>query len=182
MSETKVITGLVRFSYANVFVPKAAQEGGKEKYSVSILIPKKNKKTLADIGAAVEVAAELGKAKFKNKDPKKVKNFKWPLRDGDEERDDDENYAGMMFVNASSDNKPAVVDPDRDPILDSDDFYSGCWGRASVNFYAFSVNGNIGIACGLNNLQKLKDDESLTGRSSANDDFSEEYEEDDLLG
>lgn len=182
MSETKVITGLVRFSYANVFEPKAAQEGAKEKYSVSILIPKKNKTTLEAMKKAIEAAVELGKAKFNNKDPKKLKNFKWPLRDGDEEREDGEVYAGMMFVNASSDNKPAIVDVDKDPILDTTDFYSGCWGRASVNFYAFNVSGNIGIACGLNNLQKLKDDDALSGRASAAEDFSDDLEEDDLMG
>lgn len=182
MSETKVITGLVRFSYANVFEPKAAQEGAKEKYSVSILIPKKNKATLKAMEEAIEAAVGLSAAKFKNKDPKKLKNFKWPLRDGDEEREDDENYAGMMFVNASSDNKPSIVDADKDQIFDADDFYSGCWGRASVNFYGFSVSGNMGIACGLNNLQKLKDGDRLSGGASAAEDFADDFEDDALLG
>lgn len=180
MSDTKVITGLVRFSYANVFEPRAAQEGAKEKYSVSILIPKKNKETLRKMEEAIEAAVEAGKAKFNNKDPKKIKNFKWPLRDGDEERDEDETYAGMMFVNAASDQKPGIIDVDKDPILDPEDFYSGCWGRASVNFYAFNTSGNMGIACGLNNLQKLKDDDRLSGRAKAEDDFAEDFE-DDLL-
>lgn len=182
MSETKVITGLVRFSYAHVFEPKAAEEGGKEKYSVSILIPKKNKNLLAEIEDAIDAACDEGAAKFKNKDPYKIKKFKWPLRDGDEERDDDEAYENMMFVNATSDRQPGIVDRDRDEIIDEDDFYSGCWGRASINFYAFNTSGNMGIACGLNNLQKLKDDERLSGRASAADDFAEDFEDDDMLG
>lgn len=181
MSDTKVITGLVRFSYAQVFEPKAVNEGDDPKYSVSILIPKKSKEMVKVIKAAIEAAAVAGKPKFKNKDPKKIKNFHWPLRDGDEEREDDPTYAGMYFVNASSKQKPQIVDKDRDPILDQEDFYSGCWGRASVNFYAFAVSGSNGVACGLNNLQKLKDDESLTGRSSAADDFADDFEDDDLL-
>lgn len=181
MSETRVITGLVRFSYANVFVPKAAVEGEKEKYSVSILIPKKNKEALKEIAAAIDAAVELSAGKFKNKDPKKTKNFKWPLRDGDEEYPDDEALKGMMFIGAASNSKPAVVDSDRDPILDSNDFYSGCWGRASLNFYGFNASGNVGIACGLNNLQKLKDDENLSGKTSASEDFAEDYDGEDLL-
>ncbi len=186
MSDTKVITGLVRFSYVHVFEPHAAQEGSKEKYSVSILIPKSSTDMISRIEDAVNAAADAGKAKFNNKDPRKNKNFKWPLRDGDEERSEDGNYAGMMFLNASSNTKPGLIDVDKDPILDPEDFYSGCWGRASINFYPFNTSGNMGVACGLNNLQKLKDDEALAGKTSAKDDFADEFadefEEDDLLG
>lgn len=168
MSETKVITGKVRFSYANVFEPKAAQEGAEPKYSVSLIIDKNDKKTLKAIEKAIEAAIEAGKAKFGGKIPK---NLKLPLRDGDEEREDDENYEGKMFVNASSSNKPGVVDEDLNPIMDREDFYSGCYGRASLNFYAFNVSGNKGVACGLNNLQFLEDGDRLSGGASAEEDF-----------
>lgn len=174
-NETKVITGKVRFSYAHVFEPHSVEEGGQKKYSVSILIPKSDKKTLAKIEAAVEAATEAGKGKWGNKIPK---NLKLPLRDGDEEREDDENYAGMMFVNASSNSKPGIVDANLDALMDQDEFYSGCYGRASLNFYAFNVSGNKGIACGLNNLQKLEDGDRLSGGASAEEDFAD----DDLLG
>lgn len=173
MSETKVITGKVRFSYANVFAPKAAQEGQEEKYSVSVVIDKSDTKTIEKIEKAIEAATQAGKAKFGNKIPK---NLKLPLRDGDEEREDDEAYIGKMFVNCTSKNKPGLVDADLQPIMSQDEFYSGCYGRASINFYAFNVNGNKGIAAGLNNLQKLEDGERLSGGASAEDDFS-----DDLL-
>lgn len=183
MSNTKVVTGLVRFSYVHAFEPHSVEEGQPKKYSVSILIPKKNKDTLKKLEEVIENAAVAGKAKFNNKDPHKVKNFKWPLRDGDEEREDDPTYKGMYFVNASSNQKPGIVDADRDEILDESDFYSGCWGRASLNFFAFNTSGNMGVACGLNNLQKLKDDEPLGGaRSKAEDDFADDFEDDDLLG
>ena len=177
MSTTKVITGKVRFSYAHVFEPSAIEEGQEKKYSVSIIIPKKDTKTLNKIKEAIKAAAEEGKAKFGGTVPK---NYKNPLRDGDEEREDDENYAGYMFINANSTRKPGLVDEDLNPIMDKDDFYSGCYGRASVNFYAFNVSGNKGVACGLNNLQKLEDGERLGGgASSAEDDFGADG--DDLL-
>ena len=152
-NSTKVITGLVRFSYAHVFEPQAAAEGADKKYSVSLLIPKEDTKTIEKIEAAIEAATEAGKAKFGGKIPKVLK---LPLRDGDEEKED-EIYEGMFFVNATSASKPGIVDKDLNDIIDKDEFYSGCWGRASVNFYAFNVSGNKGIACGLNNVQKLKE-------------------------
>lgn len=172
MSTTKVITEKVRFSYAHVWEPSAMQEGQEKKYSVSLLIKKSDKKTLDKINAAIQLALEEGKSKFGGKIPKAPK---LPLRDGDLERENDEIYGGCMFVNATSKSKPGLVDKNTDPIMDKDEFYSGCYGRASINFYAFSVSGNKGIACGLNNLQKLEDGESLGGgRVSAEEDFGEE--------
>ena len=177
MSSTKVITGKVRFSYAHVFEPSAINEGDDKKYSVSILVPKKDLETLARIKNAIEAATQEGKGKWNGKIPTVLK---LPLRDGDAERPDDEAYEGMMFLNASSKNRPGIVDENTDPVMSKDDFYSGCFGRASVNFYAFSVSGNKGIAVGLNNLQKLEDGDSLSGGgSSASDDFGSD---DDLLG
>ena len=172
----KVITGKVRFSYAHVFEPSAINEDQDKKYSVSIIIPKKDKKTLKKIKAAIQEALEEGKAKFGGSIPKKWKN---PLRDGDEEREDDENYEDCMFINAASQRKPGLVDENLDPIMDKEDFYSGCYGRASVNFYPFNVSGNKGVACGLNNLQKLEDGEHLGGgATSAEDDFGDDSDDD----
>lgn len=173
---TKVITGKVRFSYANVWEPKSIN-GGDEKYSVSLIIPKLDKETIAKINAAVEAAKKEGISKFGGKIPA---NLKLPLRDGDLDRPDDEAYANSYFVNANSTTKPNIVDKNVQPILDSTEFYSGCYGRASIVFYAFNSNGNKGIACGLQNLQKLADGEPLGGRSRAEDDFGV-TEDDDLL-
>ncbi len=164
MSDTKVITTKVRFSYAHVFEPTAIEEGQAKKYSVAILIPKKDKKLLAKIEAAVKAAAELGKAKtFGGKIPA---NLKTPMRDGDKEKPDSEEYEGMMFLNASSQTKPGLVDENLDPIMNKELFYSGCYGRASINFYAFNKAGNKGIAAGLNNIQKLEDGDKLSGGGS----------------
>jgi hypothetical protein len=177
MSQTKVITGEVRFSYAHVFEPSSINEADAKKYSASILIPKTDKVTLSKIEKAIEAAKQEGKGKWNGKIPPVLK---LPLRDGDVERPDDEAYEGMMFLNASSKNKPGIVDENRDGIMSNDEFYSGCYGRASLNLYAFNVNGNKGIAVGLNNLQKLRDGDRLSGGgSSAAYDFGDE---DSLLG
>lgn len=176
---TKVITGKVRLSYLHVFKPSAAPGSTEEKYSASIIIPKKDKETIAKINAAIKAAQDAGKDKLSGKG-----KLKLPLRDGDEEKDDDEDYAGSYFLNATSKTKPGLVDKSLDPIMDQDDLYSGCYGRVSINFYAFNTNGNRGIACGLNNIQKLADGEPLGGgRSKPEDDFDavEAGEDDDFM-
>lgn len=175
-TSTKVVTGEVRFSYAHVFEP-ASINGGDPKYSVSILIDKNDKKTLAKIEKAVEAAKTAGAAsKFGGKIPA---NLKLPLRDGDVDREDDEVYAGKYFINANCNQRPGVVDRAGNPIIDTTEFYSGCYGYASVTFYAFNTSGNKGIACGLNNLMKTRDGESLGGHSRAEDDFADLISSDD---
>ena len=178
MTSTKVITDKVRFSYTHVWEPAAMEEGQQKKYSVSLIIPKSNKKLVQKLKDAIKVAFEEGKAKFGGKVPATWKN---PLRDGDEERPDDENYEGAYFVNANSLRKPGIVDENASPIIDRDEFYSGCYGRASINFSAFNVSGNKGVAAGLNNLQKLEDGPRLSGGASAEDDFGSEAESDELF-
>lgn len=175
-NKTKVITGKTRFSYANIWEAKSIN-GGDEKYSVSLIISKDDTKTINEIKAAIEAAKQEGKAKFGGKIPA---NLKLPLRDGDVDRPDDEAYKNSYFVNANSKDKPQIVDKNVKPILDQSEVYSGCYGRASVTFYAFNSNGNKGIACGLGNLQKLSDGEPLSGRSRAEDEFSS-FEDEDFL-
>lgn len=173
----KVITGKVRFSYAHVFEPTAIEEGNTPKYSVALIIPKSDTNTIDKIKKAIKEAAEEGKAKFGGKIPN---NYKNPLRDGDEEREDDPAFENSYFINASSTRKPQIVDRNLDEIIDRDEFYSGCYGRASINFYAFNTAGNKGVAAGLNNLQKLEDGERLGGGSTAEQDFAD-FDDDDLL-
>ena len=175
-NNTKVITGKVRFSYANVWEPKSIN-GGDEKYSVSLIIPKADTKTVNDIKSAIEAAKQEGKAKFGGRVPA---NLKTPLRDGDIDRPDDEAYKNSYFINANSKDKPQIVDKNVKPILDQSEVYSGCYGRASITFYAFNSNGNKGIACGLGNLQKLADVNALSGRTRAEDEFST-FEDEDFL-
>lgn len=174
---SKVITGVVRLSYAHVWEP-ASINGSTPKYSVSLIIPKEDTKTIDAINAAVEAAIKDGAAKFGGKIPSKA-SLKLPLRDGDVERDD-EAYKGAYFVNANSTTAPQIVDKAVQPILDRDEVYSGCYARVSITFYAFNTNGNKGIACGLGNIQKVKDGEPLGGRSTASDDFATDPDEDFL--
>ena len=187
---TKVITGpATRWSYCNVWEPKATYNG-KLKYSVSLIIPKSDTKTIAKINAAVQAAYEEGQGKLKGngKSVPALSVLKTPLRDGDLERPDDEAYANSFFLNANSSNQPGIVDANRDPIIERSEVYSGVYGRASINFYAFNTNGNKGIACGLNNLQKISDGEPLGGMTRAADDFDDGFipdgvtdEDDDFL-
>jgi hypothetical protein len=178
----KVITGHnTRWSYANVWEPKSIN-GGALKYSVSLIIPKSDSKTVAKIQAAIEAAYKEGESKLKGsgRSVPALSVLKTPLRDGDTERPDDEAYADSYFINANSASAPGIVDADRQPVIDRSEVYSGAYGRVSINFYAFNSNGNKGIACGLNNLQKMKEGEPLGGKSRAEDDFASE-EEDDFL-
>ena len=174
---TKVVTGIVRLSYANVWEP-ASINGGSPKYSVSLIIPKSDTKTITAINAAVDAAIKEGAAKFGGKIPNKAA-LKLPLRDGDIERED-EAYQGAYFVNANSTTAPQIVDRSVQPILDRNEVYSGCYARVSINFYAFNSNGNRGVACGLGNIQKVRDGEPLGGKSSAADDFSTDFDDDFL--
>ena len=182
INPTKVITGVnTRWSYVNAWESKSIN-GGAPKYSVSLIIPKSDTKTIEKIQAAIQAAYDEGQGKLKGngKSVPALSVLKTPLRDGDAERPDDEAYADSYFINANSGTAPGIVDADRQPILDRSEVYSGVYGRASINFYAFNSNGNKGIACGLNNLQKIKDGEPLGGKSRAEDDFDTE-EDDDFL-
>lgn len=179
MSDTKIITGKVRFSYVNIFKSRAFQAGQDAKYSICLLIPKEDKATIKKIRAAIDAAVQDGIAsKWGGKKPG---NLKLPLRDGDAERADEApEYEGMYFLNCNSNQKPGIVDKDLNEILDPDEVYSGCWGRASINFFPFNTNGNKGVGVGLNNIQKLKDDEPLgAARASAESDFGDGFEDDE---
>lgn len=180
VNSTKVITGKVRFCYVNVFEPTAMNEGDTPKYNICILIPKDGNVTVAKINAAIDAAKEAGKAKIADKNGRIPANLKLPLRDGDVERPDDPAFEGMYFINANSMRKPSIVDRDLNPIMSKDEFYSGCYGRASINFYAFNVSSK-GIAAGLNNLQKLEDGEMLAGGSTVEEDFGGDNAFDDEL-
>ena len=171
----KVVFGEVRFSYCHVFEPWSSN-GEEAKYSVSLLIPKSNKQILKQIKQAIEQAKQEGISKFGGKIPP---NLMIPIRDGDTEREDDDAYTGHYFMNANCKTPPGIVDRKRQPIIDTTEFYSGCYGYASITFYAYNRNGNKGIACGLNNLMKTRDGENLGGRAKAEDDFADIVLDDD---
>jgi len=178
----KVITGRnTRWSYANVWEAKSIN-GGTPKYSVSLIIPKSDVATVQKIKDAIEAAYHEGESKLKGngKSLPALSALKTPLRDGDLERPDDAAYANSYFVNANSATAPGIVDEACNPIFDRSEVYSGVYGRASITFYAFNSNGNKGIACGLNNLQKIRDGEPLGSRVSAESDFATDNDDDFL--
>lgn len=175
-TDTKVVFGPCRLSYTHVFT-KYAPEGDEKngKYMTNILIPKTETETINAIKKAIEAAKAAGiVSKWGGKEPKKLD---LPLRDGDDK--DDEVYAGCYYLNAKSNTRPGIVDRNKAPIVDEEEMYSGVWAIASVTFYAYDTNGNRGVACGLNNLMKFKDDEKLGGRASAENDFADIDNEDD---
>ena len=180
VNPTKVITGEdTRWSYCNAWEAKSIN-GGTPKFSVSLIIPKKDTVTVNKIKAAIEAAYREGESKLKgnSKAVPALSAIKTPLRDGDTERPGDEAYKDSYFINANSTTAPGIVDADRQPILDHSEVYSGVYGRASISFYAFNSSGNRGIACGLNNLQKIRDGEPLGSRSRAEDDFADADDDD----
>ena len=180
----KVITGRhTVMSYLTVTEPRVSPAGGVPKYSVSLIIPKSDVVTVNKIRAAIRAAYDEGQSKLKgnSRSVPPLEDLKTPLRDGDRERPGDEAYHDSWFINASSVSKPGVVDADRNPILDAGELYSGIIGRASVTFFAYNSNGNRGVACGLNNLQKLADGKPLGGRSRPEDDFADDPDDEDFL-
>lgn len=168
VKENKVIFGPCRLSYTHVFNrynPDGDQADGK--YMTNVLIPKDERETIEAINKAIaEAKKQAIVSKWGGKEPKKLD---MPLRDGDEK--DDENYEGHLFVNAKSNTRPGIVDRKKVPIVDEEEVYSGVWAIVSVTFFGYDKNGNKGVACGLNNIMKFKDDEHFGGRVSAESDF-----------
>lgn len=184
---SRATSGKVLLSFLHVFEPKAISDGDDEKYSVSVIISKKDKFTLTAYRAAIKaVETQVIKEKYKGIRPKK---WKTPLRDGDDpEEERDESYANSFFIGANSKRRPKLYDKNLEPITDEEDLYSGCFGRVCINFYAYDVGGNKGIAAGLESIMKLSDGTPLGGGGgNAEEDFAdsdqfiddEDYEYDD---
>ena len=178
-NNTKVLTGKVRLSFAHLFKPRPAEDGGTAKYSGVFIISKKDQVTLGKIKAAVEAAKQKGVDKFGGKIPVSVKN---PLRDGDTDPPGGNprpELAGMMFITATTTDAPIVVDPDKQEILNPAEIYSGCYVRASITFSAYNhKTGGKGIGAYLNGVQKLADGEPFgAARESADEMFGAEEED-----
>lgn len=168
---SKIVFGPVRLSYVHLLKPWAGRDSSEEqaKYQCCCLIPKDEKETINAINKCVEEAKKEGaQGKWNGKIP--TRNLSLPLQDG-EEREDPGEFAGHMFINAKSKTRPGVVDRLRQPIVDEEEMYSGVWAYVSVRFYPYLVSGQYGIAAGLDNVMKFKDDDHLGGRASADADF-----------
>jgi len=172
VNNKRLITGRVRGSYVNIFRPRLNDLSGEEEYSMSLLIPKTDKKTVDRIQEIVE---DVIKEKWGAKRPAKLRT---PLRDGDAERPEDEAYKGVFFMNVKSKQPPGIIDKDRQPVLDSSEFLSGDYCRCSLNAYPYDQKGNSGVSFGLNNVQIIAKGTPLSGRARAEDDFSAWTDED----
>ena len=174
---TKVVTGKVRFSYVNVFEPKPQGDGGEAKYSITLLIPKSDTATLDKIKSAMAEAREtFCKKNGASALPANPIN---PLHDGDGVKPSTgEPYGpeckGCYVMSLSSKQKPVIVDAFRNEITDPNEVFSGCYGRAAINFYGYS-NKKKGIGAGLQSIQKLHDGEPLGGARGSADDFDDGY-------
>ena len=172
---TKVLTGEVRLSYCNLTTPRASQQGGEPKYSVTMLIPKSDTATKADIDASIQAAVnEAVSKRWGGVRPPMIKDI---LHDGDGVRPSGLPYGpeckGHWVLTASTKNPPQVVGIDNIRTeLAPTDIYSGMYARVTVNFYGYSNAGNKGIACGLGNVLKTRDGEPLSGGASAEADFA----------
>jgi hypothetical protein len=177
---TKIVTGKVRFSFCNIWEPKASQDGGDPKYSITLLIPKSDTATAQKIKEAIQEARD----NFCNKNGASALPATpiHPLHDGDGTKPSSgEPYGpeckGCWVIAASSKQKPVIVDAFRNEITDPGEVYSGCYGRASINFYGYN-NKKKGIGAGLLSIQKLSDGEPFGTVGSA-DDFDDDYKDAD---
>lgn len=179
-SKTQITTGKVRFSFVNIFSPRSMDGSDNAKFSVTLLIPKKDKATLQKIKSAITAAKQ--NYLDKNTGKKLPADLKTTLHDGDGQRPGGEDFgpecAGHYVMTVSSKNKPVIVDADKVPITDSTEVYSGCYGRAIINFYVYDTNGNRGVTAGLNGIMKLYDGEPLSGGVVTDADWDEDFEDD----
>ncbi len=182
VGETQVRTGKVRFSYLNVFEPRAIDVNQTLKYSARILIPADDTATLKLIKHAIDVAVERGREKFKWSD-KTIKGdkFSWPLKAGEAKADEDPSCEGMMYLNSKAQvgYPPKIIDADMQDITDQTAIYSGAWGQAQVSFFPFSSAANLGISCGLDGLQMREDGEPLGGKGNVRAGFVDDDDDDD---
>lgn len=172
---TKILVGEARMNFVRVFKPEAFN-GGKPKYSVILSFDKNNVELVSTIQKAIDECTEKAKQQYGGKLPKGFKIVE--LKDGDIDYDT-EGFAGQFTLKASSEYKPEVVKKTKVmgqsslvPITDEDEFYSGCYGYASVTFFSYDTGMTKGVTCGLNNLLKTRDGERLGGGGGAASDFA----------
>ena len=178
LGKNQVVTGECRLSFVNVFEPKAMKEGDTPKYSVTIIVPKSDTRTIEAIKAAIQAAAEMGAQKhFGGRVPTNVNHT---FKDGDTATNDMGDlqkekypeYANSYYMRLSTKFAPKVLDANRNEILDPTEIYSGCYGKVSLTCFAYSGDGKRGVSACLNNVMKTRDGEPLTS-SLSGDEFDE---------
>lgn len=167
----RVVTPEARIGYPHVFTAHKMDEKSEAKYSMEMYFPKS-----ADITPLKTAALNAAAEKYGPDKAKWPKGLKFPFKDGDNllaSGKVNEGYEGAIVVRASAKKQPGLVNGKREPILDENQFYAGCYGRAELVAYTYDVTGNKGVGFALLNVQKTKDGEKFSGRKDAKDVFDE---------
>lgn len=172
----KVLTGEVRLSFVHVTAPRVSAQGGEPRYSATLLIPKTDVATKADIDASIQAAAQAATPKLWN--GARPPQLRTPIYDGDGARPSGEPFSpeckSCWVMTASSKMPPQVVHGNNIyALLAPMDIYSGMYARVTIRFFGYSNSGNKGIGCGLGNIMKTRDGEMLSGRTLASSDFAD---------
>lgn len=167
----KAVVGEVRFSYAHVFEPWGDVD---PKYSIVAVISKKDTHIIDEIRKKIRTVYEEEKhGMFKGRT---FESLALPLKDGDnpgEGREPNPTYKDSYYISANRKTAPGVIGRDKKPIIDKEEFYSGCYGWISMTFAPYDVNGKKGIKAYLNHLMKTRDGENLGSASTAEFDFAD---------
>ncbi len=166
----KCITPEFRVSWPSVFEAKAFEDQ-EAKFSITMLFDKKTDITALKRACHNAAVEKWGSDKTKWPKSAEGRPLRMPFTDGDL-KTDVEGYAGTTVVKATSKQRPGVVDQQRHPITADDrTFYGGCYARAELLAFAYDHKGNRGVSFGLQNVQKLRDGKSFSGRKAAEDVF-----------
>lgn len=172
MEDSKMVTPEFRLVFPNLFEAKPFMRNGKPagepKYGLTMLFAPN------DIAGLKAKAIEVAKAKWPGRD---LKELAFPLKNGDSLAEkaeakgkDGSFYRGTIVLKASSKFKPQVVGADRQPILDKDKVYSGCYGYAEINFVPYdAINDGAkdGVTAYVNFVMKSRDGQRVAGRTAA---------------
>lgn len=165
----RIITPMFRVSYPHVFKPNSIK-GSDPKYSVTMLFPKSADLSVIKLAMKHAKIAEFGPKKENWPD-----DLESPVTDGDLPKyADKEGYKGHWAIKASSQesSKPGIVDADGEPIIDSADFYPGCYARAQLFARVWEFGNKQGIHFILDHVQKWKDGKTFSSKKDAKDVFS----------
>lgn len=161
-----IISPEFRVSFPNVFRPQAMKGSNNEpKYGITMLF--KKGENLAALEKAVLDCATEALGADRSKWPKGLRS---PFRDQGE-RDYEGYEQGAVFVNATSKQRPGLVDANVQDIIEERQFYAGCYARASLRAFYYDSSGNKGVGFGVQNIQKTRDGEPLGGRTTPEQDF-----------
>lgn len=161
MATENLLTPEFRLGFPALATPQSVG-GGEPKFSITMLFPKD-----ADISALKLLAKAAATEKWGENLPA---DLQLPWGDGDTK--EWEGFPGNTFIRCASQYQPGMVDANLQEIINPvKDLYGGCYCRAQVNAYAWTYMAKNGVSFGLQNVQKLKDGDSFSGRQNASDVF-----------